>query len=87
MFFFAEKKCADPRIPVNARVKFNSSGLTAGTTATYECNEGYESVGNTITSCSPIGKWIGELPFCGKIIYFYLSNTFNADIQRHAVCI
>lgn len=68
---FSEIKCGHPPIPVNAKVKLSSPKLTSGTSATYECDEGYETFGNTVATCSPIGQWIGELPFCGKIFSIY----------------
>lgn len=60
--------CGHPPVPVNAKVTINSKTLEPGSTATYICDEGYETFGNTITSCSSNGKWVGELPFCGKFI-------------------
>ncbi|XP_008192271.2 sushi, von Willebrand factor type A, EGF and pentraxin domain-containing protein 1 [Tribolium castaneum] len=65
-----EIKCGHPAIPLNARVSLSSPGLAPGTVAKYQCDEGYETFGNTETSCSPAGKWIGELPFCGTNIAY-----------------
>lgn len=63
---FSDIKCGHPAVPVNARVSLSSTTLAPGTTATYICDEGYETFGNTETSCSATGQWVGELPFCGK---------------------
>ncbi|XP_018565850.1 sushi, von Willebrand factor type A, EGF and pentraxin domain-containing protein 1 [Anoplophora glabripennis] len=63
-------KCGHPAVPVNARVTLSSPSLVPGTIATYQCDEGYETFGNTQTSCSPSGQWAGELPFCGVNIAF-----------------
>ncbi|XP_049819209.1 sushi, von Willebrand factor type A, EGF and pentraxin domain-containing protein 1 [Aethina tumida] len=65
-----ETKCGHPAVPVNARVSLSSSGLGPGTIATYKCDEGYETFGNTQISCSPSGQWAGELPFCGTNIAY-----------------
>lgn len=58
--------CGHPAIPMNARVTLSSKSLVPGTTATYICDEGYETFGNTVTSCTSNGQWSGELPFCGQ---------------------
>lgn len=51
---------------MNARVTLSAKNLVPGTTATYICDEGYETFGNTVTSCTSKGQWSGELPFCGQ---------------------
>jgi hypothetical protein len=76
LIFVPEVKCGHPAIPLNARVSLSSPGLAPGTVATYKCDEGYETFGNTEISCSPSGKWIGELPFCGEQPFLPLS-TFS----------
>ncbi|XP_074034332.1 CUB and Sushi multiple domains furrowed [Leptinotarsa decemlineata] len=58
-------KCGHPTVLLNSRVTLSSPSLAPGTVATYQCDEGYETFGNTNTTCSPSGQWIGELPFCG----------------------
>lgn len=67
-FCISEIRCGHPAVPVNARVSLSSTTLTRGTIATYVCDEGYETFGETQISCSTNGQWIGELPFCGKKI-------------------
>lgn len=64
--FFSEIKCGHPAVPMNARVSLSATTLAPGTIATYVCDEGYETFGETQISCSTSGQWIGELPFCGK---------------------
>ncbi|VEN57531.1 unnamed protein product [Callosobruchus maculatus] len=60
-----EIKCYHPAVPPNTRVTLSTPGLTPGTTAVYQCDEGYETFGNTTLVCSPTGQWQGEIPFCG----------------------
>ncbi|XP_017772932.1 PREDICTED: sushi, von Willebrand factor type A, EGF and pentraxin domain-containing protein 1 [Nicrophorus vespilloides] len=65
-----EVKCGHPAVPVNAQVGLSSPDLKAGTTALYTCDDGYETFGNTILTCTAQGKWSGELPFCGTNIAY-----------------
>lgn len=65
-----EIKCGHPPVPLNARLTLSSPSLLPGTVATYRCDEGYETFGNTQISCSPSGQWAGEMPFCGVNIAF-----------------
>ncbi|XP_057653656.1 sushi, von Willebrand factor type A, EGF and pentraxin domain-containing protein 1 [Diorhabda carinulata] len=70
-----DKKCGHPQIPLNSKLTLSSTKLEQGTVATYQCDEGYESFGETKTTCSASGKWIGEPPFCGiNVAYRRPSN-------------
>ena len=51
------------------------SQTTFGSEATYECDEGFELVGNVTRTCEANGEWSGEEPACnGKILW---CDTFN----------
>ncbi|KAF5269538.1 hypothetical protein FQA39_LY08727 [Lamprigera yunnana] len=65
-----EIQCGHPAVPPNARLTLSAQTLAPGTIATYICDEGYETFGNTLASCSPSGQWVGELPFCGTNVAF-----------------
>ncbi|CAG9857786.1 unnamed protein product [Phyllotreta striolata] len=57
-------KCNHPAVPLNSRVTLSTPEPQVGTVASYQCDEGYETFGDTKATCSPAGKWIGEPPFC-----------------------
>lgn len=76
ILFVADIKCGHPPIPLNARLTLSSPSLVPGTIATYRCDEGYETFGNTQISCSPSGQWAGEMPFCGMYIVKIYTNVF-----------
>lgn len=48
------------------KVKLNSTNLEKGTLATYQCDDGYETFGDSKTICAQNGNWEGDVPFCGK---------------------
>lgn len=62
--------CGHPAVPLNAKVQLrnNETAIPSGTVATYSCDEGYELFGNANRTCSPKGRWQGDLPFCGTNI-------------------
>lgn len=59
--------CGYPGSPAHASVTFNTSHVTAGTAASYTCDNGYELLGPPRRICQANGTWspIG-IPFCGK---------------------
>ncbi|GLV42687.1 furrowed [Carabus blaptoides fortunei] len=65
-----ETRCGHPAVPPNARVTLSSKTLETGTLATYLCDEGYETFGGSSLTCSPAGRWIGEMPFCGTNVAY-----------------
>ena len=45
------------------------SGTTFGSEATYECDEGFELVGEATRVCEATGEWSGDEPVCdGKTL-------------------
>lgn len=56
--------CPHPAVPLYAAVHFSSEDRSAGSTATYSCDEGYELFGVPTRTCSQDGRWSGELPYC-----------------------
>lgn len=78
----SEPRCGHPAVPVNARVSLSATTLAPGTIATYVCDEGYETFGETQISCSASGQWMGELPFCGKNFFLLKSKLkFKASAE------
>lgn len=72
-------KCGHPFVPLNTKVKLNSPNLEVGTVATYHCDEGYETFGDTNLTCSSSGRWEGEIPFCGESRPIVNVNTFKSE--------
>ncbi|XP_048525859.1 fucolectin-like [Dendroctonus ponderosae] len=70
VLFVSDVRCGHPPIPLNAKLTLSSSSLVPGTTASYRCDEGYETFGNSQISCSSSGQWAGEMPFCGVNIAY-----------------
>ena len=68
------KSCPHPAVPLYAQVTLSptdSSGLLKfGSTATYQCDDGYELFGPSVRTCHSSGKWTGDLPYCGKYIFY-----------------
>lgn len=75
LFIDLKVTCGHPYVPLNTIVKLNLPNLEAGTVATYQCDEGYDTFGDTNITCSPSGQWIGEIPFCGESRTILLINV------------
>ena len=78
------KSCPHPAVPLYAQVTLSptdSSGLLKfGSTATYQCDDGYELFGPALRTCHSSGKWTGDLPYCGKyhVRPFYLGPKYHS---------
>ncbi|XP_023241847.1 C4b-binding protein beta chain-like [Centruroides sculpturatus] len=59
--------CPQPAIPLYATVALSNENITAGTAATYTCDDGYQLFGQSSMTCGADGKWSGELPYCAQI--------------------
>ena len=53
-----------PTIP-KGMVRYN--GTTAGSVATYKCDNGYTLMGNAERTCTSDGQWGGDIPLCEAI--------------------
>ena len=42
------------------------TGNSAGDTATYTCDDGYELIGSTTVTCMDDGTWSDEPPMCSR---------------------
>ena len=65
MFVSLIALCPDPTAPANGGVTF--TGSTIGDTATYSCNNGFELVGNALTTCVELNQnssLFFSSPFC-----------------------
>ncbi|KAK6179269.1 hypothetical protein SNE40_011671 [Patella caerulea] len=51
----------------NGRLLTESLNFTVNSTARFECNEGYEMVGNELLMCTESGEWNSGVPSCIKI--------------------
>ena len=61
MFFSSE--CPAPNALEHGTVK-NDGGITVGQQATYECNKGYNLIGEFKRICQLNSTWSGEEPVC-----------------------
>ncbi|KAJ8682121.1 hypothetical protein QAD02_017913 [Eretmocerus hayati] len=61
----SDTRCGHPAVPMNARLSLSDDSLAVGSTATYNCDPGYELFGTNTLTCGNKGRWQGELPFCG----------------------
>ncbi|XP_065918054.1 uncharacterized protein [Dysidea avara] len=57
--------CGDPGEPSNGNVLFNSTFV--GDFADYECDDGFERIGNERRTCQSSGLWTGAVPECRRI--------------------
>ena len=62
LYRFTVVDCGKIGDPKNGEVTFN--GTTFGSEATYECDEGFELVGEATRVCEATGEWSGEEPVC-----------------------
>ena len=51
--------------PANGQVS-HTTGTTFGQTATYNCNTGYNLVGDSTRTCQDTGQWGGSAPNCQR---------------------
>ena len=66
--------------PANGRVN-DTSGTTFGQTATYNCNTGYNLVGNSTRMCQATGVWSGSAPTCeGMLLLVELTIKYIHDV-------
>lgn len=72
--------CPQPAIPLYATVTLSNENRTAGTTATYICDDGYQLFGQISIVCGTDGKWSGELPYCAvNVAYGKPSNQSSTS--------
>ena len=58
--------CGTLTNPANGQVSTN------GKTATYNCNTGYNLVGDSTRTCQAIGNWSGSAPTCERMLHIKL---------------
>ncbi len=65
--------CGYPGSPAHAIVSMSPQGpIQSGTTATYNCDNGYELLGPARRTCNENGTWTPlGIPFCGKCSPFF----------------
>lgn len=59
---YTEIECPTLQNPANGRVTL--TGVTFGSTATYECDSGFVLVGDEERMCQDSGEWSGDEPLC-----------------------
>ena len=59
--------CGSLTDPANGQVDL-TSGTTFGLNATYNCNTGYNLVGDSTRTCQATGNWSGSKPTCQGIL-------------------
>ena len=65
--------CGSLTDPANGQVS-HTSGTTFGQTATYNCNTGYNLVGDSTRTCQAVGVWSGSAPTCVGMFYSAVST-------------
>ena len=60
--------CGSLTNPANGQVS-HTAGTTFGQTATYNCNTGYNRVGDNTRMCQATGEWSGSEPTCQSMLY------------------
>ena len=60
--------------PANGEVD-DSAGTTFGQNATYNCNTGYNLVGNSTRTCQADGMWSGSVPTCQSMLLYIIPLT------------
>ena len=63
-YVFTVVDCGVIGAPENGEITLN--GTTFDSEATYECDEGFELVGNVTRTCEATGNWSGEEPVCER---------------------
>ncbi len=53
-----------PKLSAPSYGRVSVTGLEVGSSATYECNDGFLLVGTITRYCLPTGEWSGEAPTC-----------------------
>ena len=66
ILFFAALACDAPTYENNIKAVDSSFQFRRGQLYTYECNEGYETADDVVTTCNADGTWTLEksLPSC-----------------------
>ena len=83
MYFLqiAGVNCGPPPIVLNS--KTTVYGHSYKDNVTYDCNEGFELIGNAAIFCQVFGHWTIP-PFCqGKTLLIYLSYNASTNIYTH----
>ena len=68
--------------PANGMVTWTS--LTTGGVATYECDPGFELVGDEMRDCQSNSLWSGEAPICRR--RFILSHSSCVHTRKEQKC-
>lgn len=83
------KTCPRPAVPLYAQVTLSDDYLLrVGSTATYQCDDGYELFGSATRVCTSNGKWSGDLPYCAVNVAYgkptNQSSTIRGGDSRNA---
>ena len=57
------------------------TGNSAGDTASYTCDAGYELIGSMTVTCTSDGKWSDEPPMCRRK-RFHHNESFSQKLHR-----
>ena len=72
-FFVAAVDCGDLNNPDNGMVSLDGTRLNS--VATYQCNTGYDLMGDTERRCTELGQWSGSQPVCQS------KSTFTCKLR------
>ena len=81
--------CRTLNNPNNGQVS-HPDGTTFGQNATYNCNTGYNLVGDSTRTCQATGVWSGSAPTCQSMLYIRLfwvtgqtdTSELNCDFHK-----
>ncbi len=63
-----------PKLSAPSYGSVTVSGLEVGSTATYECDDGFLLIGSSSRYCQQYGDWSGEAPICNRELIHLKSN-------------
>jgi hypothetical protein len=69
--------CPNPPIIANGIVRLSSNSTIFGTVAEYNCEEGFELIGESSIVCNVAGFWDGQPGFCRGNYYMISCLTYN----------
>ena len=86
MFYSTVVDCGTLNTTTNGQVS-HPNGTTFRQTATYNCNTGYNLVGDSIRMCEADGMWSGSEPTCQGVLlyeieYYVASESALQCAQR-----
>ncbi|XP_064382161.1 sushi, von Willebrand factor type A, EGF and pentraxin domain-containing protein 1-like [Halichondria panicea] len=70
-----------PKLSAPSYGSVSVSGLQVGSTATYQCNDGFLLVGASTRYCQSSGDWSGKAPTCNSVLCPKLTPPFYGRVS------